>query len=184
MRKLVKDATKRQEPIQSNFLSFSKTDPTLWLRRRHIGRATKAMIIKGKFNQNIHLQFDFSAHAPPMTGPVTLPMAHCRLMSENHFPRSRSVTMSVTMTYVRATIPPPPIPWTDRPTRSVAELLATEAMIVPIVKITMDTSSTGFRPMICENEAHDGWKTVEVRRNEVPAQKASIAVPLIVWEMI
>ncbi len=38
---------------------------------------------------------------------------------------------------------------------------------------------------MCENEAKLGWKIVEVSRKEVPAQKASIAVPLscfaIIW---
>jgi len=38
-----------------------------------------------------------------------------------------------------------------------------------------------------EKEAHVGWNTVEVRRNDVPAQNAWIAVPwralAIVWEV-
>jgi hypothetical protein len=49
-------------------------------------------------SQNIQRQVDFSVKAPPMTGPVTDPIAHCRLMTENHFPLSLKVTMSVTMT--------------------------------------------------------------------------------------
>jgi hypothetical protein len=55
--------------------------------------------------------------------------------------------------------------------------LATEAMMAPTVKIVKATRRTGFRPIIWEKEAHDGWKTVDARRNDVPAQKASIAVP-------
>lgn len=35
----------------------------------------------------------------------------------------------------------------------------------------------GLRPKIWESEAKLGWKTVEVRRKEVPDQKASMAVP-------
>jgi len=31
--------------------------------------------------------------------------------------------------------------------------------------------------MMWEKEAHVGWKTVDVRRNDVPAQKAWIVVP-------
>jgi hypothetical protein len=37
---------------------------------------------------------------------------------------------------------------------------------------------------MCEKEAHDGWKTVDVRRNDVPAQKASIAVLFRLDEMV
>jgi hypothetical protein len=45
-------------------------------------------------------------------------------------------------------------------------------MMAPIVNKKRAVKSTGLRPIICEKEAHDGWNTVEVRRNEVPAQKA------------
>lgn len=34
-----------------------------------------------------------------------------------------------------------------------------------------------MRPTMCEREAKDGWKTVEVSRYDVPLQKASMAVP-------
>ena len=51
-------------------------------------------------------------------------------------------------------------------------------MIVPIVKIMRAVTSTIFRPMMCEKDAHAGWKTVEVRKKDVPVQKALIAVPL------
>lgn len=57
-------------------------------------------------------------------------------------------------------------------------------MIVPAAKIPIDTRSTGLRPIMCEKEAHDGWKTVDVRRNDVPAQKASIAVLLRLEEIV
>lgn len=43
---------------------------------------------------------------------------------------------------------------------------------------------TGLRPKMLESEPVMGWKTVEVRRKEVPAQKASIAVPPSFWAMI
>lgn len=140
--------------------------------------ATKVMTQNGAFIQKIHRQFVFSANAPPMTGPATDPIAHCRLISENHLPRSLNVTMSEMMMYVKATSPPPPMPCTERPTSSTAELLATEAMMAPIVNNKRAAKSTGLRPMIWEKEAHDGWNTVEVRRNEVPAQNVSTAVPL------
>lgn len=55
-------------------------------------------------------------------------------------------------------------------------LFATAQAIVPIVNITRAARSIGFRPMICEKEAHDGWNTVEHRRKLVPHQKAWMAV--------
>jgi len=51
-------------------------------------------------------------------------------------------------------------------------------MMAPIVNNKRAAKSTGLRPMTWEKEAHDGWNTVEVRRNEVPAQNAWTAVPL------
>jgi hypothetical protein len=70
------------------------------------------------------------------------------------------------------------MPCTERPTSSTAELLATEEMTAPIVNNPRAANRTGLRPMMWEKDAHDGWNTVEVRRNDVPAQKASTAVPL------
>ena len=49
-------------------------------------------------SQNIQRHVDFSVKVPPMTGPVTDPIAHCRLMIEKHFPLSLKVTISVTIT--------------------------------------------------------------------------------------
>jgi hypothetical protein len=51
------------------------------------------------------------------------------------------------------------------------------AMIAPTVKKVKATKTKGFRPKMCENELKLGWKTVEVKRNDVPAQNASMAVP-------
>ena len=50
-------------------------------------------------------------------------------------------------------------------------------MIDPAVKKDSAVRSTGRLPKIWLKEAHDGWKTVEVRRNEVPVQNACIEVP-------
>jgi hypothetical protein len=48
----------------------------------------------------------------------------------------------------------------------------------PAVKKTSARIRSGLRPKACERLAKLGWKTVERRRKEVPAQKASMAVPL------
>src|ERR1700712_3736066 len=90
--------------------------------------------------------------------------------------------------------PPPPTPWIDRPTRSSVKLLAAEAVIAPTVKSPRANKRTGVLPNIWDKEAHVGWKTVDVRRNDVPVlihklagtkdaqygtyQNASIADPL------
>lgn len=63
------------------------------------------------------------------------------------------------------------------PTSNVGMLVATEAMIVSTMKITSDARITGWRPMIWEKDAQDGWKTVEQSKKLVPHQKASMALP-------
>lgn len=98
MRKLVVAATKMIEPNQSNCFSLSNTDPSLGVSRRQTGIPIPAITQNGMFSQKIHLQVVFSENAPPMTGPMTLPTAHCSDITENHFPRSRKVTISETMT--------------------------------------------------------------------------------------
>ena len=139
---------------------------------------TKAMTQKGILSQNIQRQFECSANAPPMTGPLTEPIAHIRLIQANHRPLSLKDTMSVMMTYVSALSPPPPTPCTVRPTRRVVIFWAMAEMTAPAVNNVRATRSTDLRPNMWEREAHVGWKTVLVRRKEVPAQNASIAVPL------
>lgn len=84
--------------------------------------------------------------------------------------------MSDIITYVKVTKPPPPTPCMDRPTRRAATLFAAEARTVPTLKRNSAVRRTDLRPMMWENCAQVGWKTVEVRRNEVPHQKACIAV--------
>ena len=42
----------------------------------------------------------------------------------------------------------------------------------------------GFLPKMSLREPMTGWKTVEVRRKDVPDQKASIAVPFSSFAMI
>jgi hypothetical protein len=53
---------------------------------------------KGMLIQKIQRHVDFSANVPPKIGPMTVPTAHCPLMTDIHLPRSRSVTMSVSST--------------------------------------------------------------------------------------
>lgn len=159
-------------------------DPSLARSRRHIGTPIAPMTQNGMFSQKIQRQSAFSAKAPPMTGPMTDPIAHIRLMIAIHFPRSRNVTRSAITTYVRATRPPPPTPWILLPTSMVAIFLATEATMVPIEKIMSAARRTDWRPIICEKDAHEGWKTVEQSKKLVPHQKAWIAVPCKLVAMV
>jgi hypothetical protein len=169
-------ATKMNEPNQSKCFNLCHTDPSLGVSRRQMGMPTAAMTQNGVFNQKIHLQVVFSEKDPPITGPMTLPTAHCKDITENHLPLSRRVTISETTTYVNPTNPPPPTPCTHLPASKVEIPLATEAMTVPTVKSSNAVSRTDFRPIICEKDAHEGWKTVDVKRNDVPHQKAWMAV--------
>ena len=103
-------------PIQSIAFNFSITKPSLRFSLRERGMVMNATRQKGRFwsllaytpsfyksayqhtIQKIQRHVDFSVKTPPMTGPVTDPIAHCRLIIENHFPLSLKVTISVTIT--------------------------------------------------------------------------------------
>jgi hypothetical protein len=74
-------------------------------------------------------------------------------------------------------MPPPPTPCIERPMSITVKLSATAATIEPTVKKSIASRINGFLPKIFEKEANVGWNTVEQSRNEVPAQKASMAVP-------
>jgi hypothetical protein len=56
--------------------------------------------------------------------------------------------------------------------------IETPHMRAPAVKKTSARMRSGLRPNACDKLTKFGWKRVERRRNEVPAQNASTAVPL------
>ena len=58
------------------------------------------------------------------------------------------------------------------------KFLATAQTMEPTVKKVRARRRRGRRPHRWEKATQFGCQTVEVRRNEVPAQKASIALPL------
>lgn len=148
IRELVAAATNIREPNQSNDLSLSHADPSLWFNRRHTGIPMAAITQNGMLNQKIHLQSVFSEKAPPITGPIKDPIAHWRVIIANHFPRSLKVTMSETMTYVKATRPPPPMPCIQRPANKIAIFFAMEQIRVPSVKMKRAAKRTTFLPII------------------------------------
>jgi hypothetical protein len=65
----------------------------------------------------------------------------------------------------------------DRPTKIPSKFFAVAAMIAPTPKMVRLTKIIGFRPKIELKFPRTGWKTVLVRRKDVPDQNASIAVP-------
>ena len=57
------------------------------------------------------------------------------------------------------------------------KLFAVAATTEPTRKKASARMTRGLRPKMWLKLAKEGWKTVEVSRNDVPAQKASMAVP-------
>lgn len=64
------------------------------------------------------------------------------------------------------------------------KLLAAAGMIDPARKKARLMYIKALRPKTCENDPMIGWNTVDVRRNEVPDQNASMAEPLSAFAMI
>jgi len=64
--------------------------------------------------------------------------------------------MSVTITSLRAMIPPPPTPWIDRPTSIYVKFFATLATTVPTKKNVRAVSTSGLRPNMFEDDAKFG----------------------------
>jgi hypothetical protein len=98
IRKLVVAAIKIKEPNQSNVFSLSQMDPSLGCSLRQMGIPAAASTQKGMLSQKIQRQVVSWAKAPPITGPMTLPMAHCKLMIAIHLPRSLRLTRSAIKT--------------------------------------------------------------------------------------
>ncbi|EDN98932.1 hypothetical protein SS1G_13791 [Sclerotinia sclerotiorum 1980 UF-70] len=57
-------------------------------------------------------------------------------------------------------------------------LYATPPRTEPTVNRRRENNSSGLRPNTCDRVMNTGYQTVEVKRKDVPAQKASIAFPL------
>jgi hypothetical protein len=58
------------------------------------------------------------------------------------------------------------------------------ARIDPMLKVDTARRRISFRPKMSDAREKIGWNTQDARRNEVPAQKASVAVPPRSWEMV
>jgi hypothetical protein len=95
-------------------------------------------------------------------GPETDPMLHIALMMPKYFPRYRSGTRSVMTISLKAMIPPPPTPCTDRPTSMYVKLSAMAHTIAPTQKNRIAIRTIGRRPKTLEKEAKLGWNTVLV----------------------
>jgi hypothetical protein len=144
-----------------------------------------------------HTQVTSCENPPPRIGPVTEPTLHMAERIPKYWPRRRRGTRSVTITSLSAIKPPPPTPCTDRPTSMYVKSLATEQTTVPTKNRVRAMRMSGRRPKMLDSEAKLGWNTasvsqmmlrqvhaygygyepVDAKRNDVPLQKASIAVP-------
>lgn len=143
-------------PTQSTCASFCTKLSVLWFRFRYSGISTNPRAQNGRLIQKIHRQLASCEKAPPMMGPDTDPTAHIIDRKPKYFPRSRSGTRSVTMISVREMMPPPPMPWIDRPTRITVKLFATLATMAPAVKKTSAMRMSALRPKMSEREAKLG----------------------------
>lgn len=74
-------------------------------------------------------------------------------------------------------IPPPPIPWIDLPVSRSAKSFERAAIMTPTKNKVVETMMTGILPKMWLKDAKVGCSTVDASRNEVPAQKASMADP-------
>lgn len=72
----------------------------------------------------------------------------------------------------------------QRPVNRVAVLCAAPPRTEPMVKRIKENNNRGFLPNTCEKATNMGCHIVEVRRKEVPAQKASIAFPFKASEIV
>lgn len=75
-------------------------------------------------------------------------------------------------------MPPQPRPWIARPLSISINEVEAPHITAPEVKNIKARMRSGLRPKACERLTKLGWKTVEARRKDVPAQNASTAVPL------
>lgn len=97
---------------------------------------------------------------------------------EKYFGRWRNGTMSAKMTWPMVMMPPPPIPWMERPMKKTVKFFAMGAhSAVPMVKNRTEVRSSSLRPKMSDSAAMKGWLTAHARRYDVPAQKASLADP-------
>lgn len=150
MRNDTLEATKSMDPSQSKFLILRTRSPAVLVSFRNMTMKTVPTAIMGTFIQNIQRQETFWAKAPPIKGPVTLPMAHMEASPPNQAtrcqrssrvwnlkclpPRAARGTRSVTRISPSDMIPPPPIPCIDRPTSIIVKFFASADTTDPMKK--------------------------------------------------
>jgi hypothetical protein len=88
-----------------------------------------------------------------------------------------SGTMSVMTMVLMVYSPPPPMPWTVRPTSSKVKLLARQQMRLPAVNMTTQKRRTVRRPRISLVAPMNGRNVALERRKEAPTQNVSTAEP-------
>ena len=75
----------------------------------------------------------FSTREPPTTGPTMVPIDQAPRTMAKYLGRCLKGTISQKITWVMVMMPPPPMPWMDRPVSRTVKSWATEQRIVPTV---------------------------------------------------
>jgi hypothetical protein len=140
-RHAVVDARNRTAPIQSidtNFSLIETLETAFNLTKKMASKNPSKQ--NGKLTINAHRQFPaFSTNAPPTTGPMIVPTDQAPSTRAKYFGLHLKGTISQKMTWLRVMMPPPPMPWTVRPTSMTEKSLAAAQRIVPRVKKVKDT---------------------------------------------
>lgn len=95
---------------------------------------------------------------------TNVPIAQQPSTMEKYLGLTRSGTISQKMTWAMVMTPPPPIPWTPRPARSIRKPWEMAQRTVPTVKKKRETRRSCWRPKSWETEAMIGWATADDSR--------------------
>ena len=87
-----------------------------------------------------------SVSQPPMSGPATEETAKTDPMMPMYLPRWRAGTTVAMIACDRIIMPPPPTPWTTRPTMSHVMDSAKKPMTDPTMKTVIAPMKSGLRP--------------------------------------
>lgn len=89
-------------------------------------------------------------------GPKPPATAHVRPTKPRYTPLFLTENMSLIQMLTKMRVPPPPMPCTARPTRSIGMFTLAPQRSEPIQKIPTAVNSTGFRPKMSDILPHDG----------------------------
>ncbi|MNW56976.1 hypothetical protein D3C74_347370 [compost metagenome] len=112
--------------------------------------ASAARMPSGMLIQNTQRQPGPSVNHPPSSGPATEETAKTAPMIPMYLPRSRAGMTSAIAACDRIMRPPPPRPWTVRPTISMFMSPATAPITEPAMNSRIAVIKRGLRPRTSE----------------------------------